>query len=315
MDIIGKRKLFLLVSGIVTGLSIVSIVLFGFKLSIDFTGGSRLELASTINKRLDTQKIRAVFQADKIHVVSIRNLSNTDVIVRTDTITNGQKTQVISKLLDEGLNVREKSFDTLGPTIGGETKNKAIQAVAIAIVAITLYIAFAFRQVSKPVSSWKFGVSAIIALVHDVVVVLGVFSLLGLFFGIEVDSLFITAVLTIMGFSVHDTIVVFDRIRENQLKNVRNLSFDAVVNNSFNETLARSLNTSLTVVLVLLALLLFGGESIRWFIVAFLVGIITGTYSSIFIASSILVSWYHWDKNSGGLGKLISRITPNKKKK
>lgn len=313
MDIIGKRKLFLLISGIVTGISILSIILFGFKLSIDFTGGSRLELASTLNKRLDTQKIKSTFEQNKIHVVTVRNVNNTDAIVRTTTITDKQKAEVINKLNQTGLNIREKSFDTLGPVIGSETKNKALQAVVIAIVAITLYIAFAFRQVSKPVSSWKFGVSAIIALAHDVVVVLGVFSLLGLFFGIEIDSLFITAVLTIMGFSVHDTIVVFDRIRENLTKNVRNHSFDTIVNNSFNETLARSLNTSLTVVLVLLALLLFGGESIRWFIIAFLVGIITGTYSSIFIASSILVSWYHWDTNNGGLRRIISMIGKKKR--
>lgn len=314
MDIIGKRKLFLIVSGIITLVSILCIVVFGFRLSIEFTGGSRLELVSVSGKTLDIQKIKTLIEQDNIPVVTIRAINAKDVTIRTATITDKQKKDIITKLNLKGSEVKEKSFETLGPVIGGETRNNALKAVAIAIVAITLYIAFAFRHVSKPVSSWKFGVSAILALMHDVVVVLGAFSLFGILWGVEVDSLFITAILTIMGFSVHDTIVVFDRIRENLIKNVRNLTFEEVVNNSFNETLARSFNTSLTVVLVLLALILFGGESIRWFIVAFLVGIITGTYSSIFIASSVLVSWYHWDKKNGGLGGFISRLKPKRKK-
>ena len=240
-----------------------------------------------------------------------KEISDKDVMVRTDQITDAQKNQVLAKALEQKINIKEKSFDTLGPIIGEETTNNAFKAIGLAILAITLYIAFAFRTVSKPVSSWKFGISAIIALVHDVVIVVGTFSLLGVMFGVEVDVLFITAVLTIMGFSVHDTIVVFDRIRENLIKNVRNHTFEEVVNQSFNETLARSLNTSLTVVLVLFALLLFGGASIKWFIVAFLVGIITGTYSSIFIASAVLVEWYDLNKRGITVKKLLNR----KKKK
>jgi preprotein translocase subunit SecF len=292
MDIVGKRKIFLIVSGIATVISILSIILFGFKLSIEFTGGSKLEIASTRGVKIETSKVKSAFDSQKIKIVTITKANDSDILIRTNTISDAQKNMVLAKMNEMGLSIKEKSFDTLGPIIGGETRNNALKAVGLAILAITLYIAFAFRQVSKPISSWKFGVSAIIALVHDVIIVVGTFSLLGEFFGVEVDTLFITAVLTIMGFSVHDTIVVFDRIRENLLKNVRNESFDAVVNKSFNETLARSLNTSLTVVVVLLALLLFGGASIRWFIVAFLVGIITGTYSSIFIASAVLVEWY-----------------------
>jgi preprotein translocase subunit SecF len=296
MDIVGKRKIFLTLSGFATAICLVSIILFGFRLSIDFTGGSKLELTSSDNKPINVQKVKDAIVSEKIRVVTVTKNSDTDITVRTDTISDAQKNLILAKANERGINVKEKSFDTLGPVIGGETRNNALKAIALAIIAITLYIAYAFRKVSRPVSSWKFGISAIIALMHDVVIVLGVFSLLGVFFGIEIDVLFITAVLTIMGFSVHDTIVVFDRIRENLLKNVRQNSFENVVNQSFNETLARSLNTSLTVVLVLLALLLFGGESIRWFIVAFLVGIITGTYSSIFIASAILVEWYQADQ-------------------
>lgn len=307
MDIVGKRKIFLILSGLVTVISILAIMLFGFRLSIEFTGGSKLEIVSTDNKRLDEKVIREAFSSQKIDVVTLQKNTETDFMIRTDTITDAQKNKVLALITQSGSNIKEKSFDTLGPTIGGETRTNALKAIGIALVAITLFIAFAFRKVSRPVSSWKFGVSAIIALMHDVIIVLGIFAILGQFLGVEVDTLFITAVLTIMGFSVHDTIVVFDRIRENLVKNVRNESFDVVVNKSFNDTLARSLNTSVTVVLVLFALILFGGESIRWFIVAFLVGIIVGTYSSIFIASAILVEWYKLDEKGFKFAQLLKR--------
>ena len=155
---------------------------------------------------------------------------------------------------------------------------------------IVLYIAFSFRKVPKPTSSLRFGVAAVVALIHDVLLVIGVFAILGKFLGVEIDTMFVTALLTIIGFSVHDTIVVFDRIRENLLKN-SGKKFIEVANLSVVQTLARSLNTSLTVIFVLFALLLFGGETIKWFIVALLVGIISGTYSSIFNATALLVFW------------------------
>lgn len=305
MDIVGRRKIFLLISAILNSIAILSIVLFGFKLSIEFTGGSRLDVAPTDNKAIDLQKLKGIIEKQNVDVVTIKRTGSKDASVRTSTITDSTKNQILAKATEKGLALREKSFDTLGPTIGNEAKANALKAVGIAIVAITLYIAFAFRKVSKPISSWKFGISAIIALIHDVLMVLGAFSLFGLFFGVEIDALFITAILTIMGFSVHDTIVVFDRIRENIIKNVHNKSFDYIVNQSFNETLSRSLNTSLTVILVLLALLIFGGESIRWFIVAFLIGLITGTYSSIFIASAVLVEWNRADQKGYSIRKLL----------
>lgn len=307
MDIVGKRRVFLLISAVVTAVCFLSVIIFGFKLSIEFTGGSKLEITSSDNKVIDANRVKTIAAKEKIKIVNITKNTDKDLLIRTDTISDAKKNEFLAKLIDAGLNVKEKSFNTLGPIIGGETRNNALKAIGLAIIAITLYIAFAFRHVSKPVSSWKFGISAIVALAHDVLIVVGTFSMLGILFGVEVDTLFITAVLTIMGFSVHDTIVVFDRIRENLLKNVRNLSFEQVVNQSFNETLARSLNTSLTVVLVLFALLLFGGASIRWFIVAFLVGIITGTYSSIFIASAVLVEWYDLNKKGITLSKLLKR--------
>jgi preprotein translocase subunit SecF len=188
---------------------------------------------------------------------------------------------------------KQQEFSTIGPTIGGETTKNAVKAVLVASLLVVIYISLVFRKVPKPASSIRFGVSTVIALMHDVLVVVGVFSLLGHFLHVEIDSLFVTAVLTIIGFSVHDTIVVFDRIRENLSKN-GGTNFEKTVNDSILQTIGRSLNTSITVLLVLFALLIFGGESIRWFVVALIVGMISGTYSSIFNASPILVVWHEW---------------------
>lgn len=295
MNIIRKRNYFFLLSALVIIPGIIFLVLSGLLFSIDFTGGSRLEFQiSNIKSQNLNIELRKILETQKLNVISIKN-SQDRYIIRTDP--TDQKTyEKINNLLNEKYGkVKALNFETVGASIGNETKTNALKAVIFASIAITLYIAFAFREVSKPVSSWKFGVAAIIALIHDVLVVVGIFAILGKFFGIEVDILFITALLTIMGFSVHDTIVVFDRIRENLKKNI-GLPFDEIVNNSILETFNRSLNTSLTVVLVLSTLLLFGGESIRWFVVALLIGIISGTYSSIFNASPILVVWHEWDK-------------------
>ncbi|MDO8269456.1 MAG: hypothetical protein Q7T54_02185, partial [Candidatus Levybacteria bacterium] len=193
MDIVGKRRIFLIASGIVTTICLLAIVIFGFKLSIEFTGGSKLEIVSNDNKAINESVVRKAFDSQKIKVVTFKKNTDSDITVRTDTISDAQKNQVLARITETGANVKEKSFDTLGPTIGGETRINALKAVGLAIVAITLYIAFAFRKVSKPVSSWKFGISAIIALMHDVLVVLGVFAIAGFVGGIEIDTLFITA--------------------------------------------------------------------------------------------------------------------------
>lgn len=295
MDIIGKKYYYFAFSGIVVGIGLIFIIQFGLLFSIDFTGGSNLEIGVNNVSGINKQVIQRVVESSKVRLENIKIQGSNSVVVRTEPIDQKTKTQILTGIQKEYKDAKEKSFETVGPSIGRETESNALKAVLIASIAITLYIAFAFREVSKPVASWKFGVCAIAALLHDVLVVVGIFAILGHFFGAEVDSLFITALLTIMGFSVHDTIVVFDRIRENLKKNI-GLSFGTIVNNSILETLNRSLNTSLTVVLVLLIMLIFGGESIRWFIVALLLGIISGTYSSIFNASQLLVVWHDWDK-------------------
>src|SRR3989344_3177883 len=295
MNIVKNKKWFFLISAIVIIPGIISLILFGLKFSIDFTGGSKLEFQiSNFKSQTSNKNISEVLDSEKIKVHKIEKVSGDTFKVQTNPIEQDKKNEIVSEL-DKLGKITEKSFETVGPTIGRETQENAVKAVIVASIAITAYIAFEFRKVSNPVSSWKYGVCAIAALLHDLLIVVGVFSILGRFLNIEVDSLFITALLTVMGFSVHDTIVVFDRIRENLRKNF-NLKFEEVVNNSLLETLNRSLNTSLTVVMVLFALLLFGGESIRWFVVALLIGIISGTYSSIFNASQLLVAWYEWDK-------------------
>lgn len=194
-------------------------------------------------------------------------------------------------------------MENVGPVIGKELAEKALWALGLSLVVIVLYIAWAFRQVPRPASSWRFGVCAVVALVHDVLVVVGIFSLLGHFYQVEIDTLFVTALLTIIGFSVHDTIVVFDRIREN-LKKMTGIPFAGVVNASILQTLTRSINTSVTVVFVLLALLLLGGTTLKWFVAALLIGIVSGTYSSIFNASPLLVIWQEWSQRAAKSGQL-----------
>jgi preprotein translocase subunit SecF len=290
MNIVKHKTIYFLISLLVIIPGIVSLLLFGLKLSIDFSGGSRIAfLSSKTIAQQDVTKIRHYFSEQKVQIATLQN-SGKELILRTPPL-NQQKHNQVMKLINVNLpQLKEDSFETVGPTIGSETTTNAIEGVALASLAIVIYIALAFRQVPKPANSLMFGICAVIALLHDALVVLGIFSILGHFWGVEVDSLFVTAILTVIGFSVHDTIVVFDRIREN-LKKTFTLPFDQLVNKSLLETMGRSLNTSLTVVLVLFTLLLFGGESIKWFVVALLIGVVSGTYSSIFNASLLLVVW------------------------
>lgn len=298
MNIIGKKRWYFVFSALIIVPGAISLVLFGLKPSIDFIGGSRLEYKiSNLTSNISNDEIRKIVQEQSIEVSSVQSTSEGTYLIRTKPISQEQN-QKIQQVLKEksGGEVEEVRFETVGPTIGSETTQNAVKAVIFASVLIVLYIAWSFRKVPKPASSIRFGICAILALIHDVLIVVGVFSLLGHFLNVEVDSLFVTALLTIIGFSVHDTIVVFDRIREN-LRKMAGVSFSQIVNESILQTLGRSLNTSLTVILVLVALLLFGGETIRWFVVALLIGITSGTYSSIFNASPLLVVWEEWSRS------------------
>lgn len=304
MNLVKNRKLYFLISGIMIIPGIVSLILFGLKPAIDFTGGSIMVI--TVNKP-DESSIKKAVEKQNIKLHSI-DIENKNVTIKTDPIDQKIKNKIVDEISTSKVTVKEKSFLIVGPSIGRETVMNAIMAVAIASLAIMAYIAFAFRKVSKPVASWKYGACAIASLLHDTLFVIGVFSILGVLLDVEVDALFVTALLTVMGFSVHDTIVVFDRIRENLSRN-SGKSFEQVVNDSLLETVNRSINTSFTVILVLFALLIFGGETIRWFVFALLIGMISGTYSSIFNASQLLIVWHEYDK------KKQAKISHKQKKK
>lgn len=297
LNIIGKRKIWFSFSGVLFLASVAALLVWGLKLGIDFTGGSILELqfhaARPENVKI-TEALKPLGYGDAL----IQPAGEKAVLIRTRTLDEPTHQKVVTAIREAAKTdadktaFDEKSFESIGPTIGAELRQKAFGAIALVLIAIVLYVAFAFRKVSEPVASWKYGVSAVLALFHDVVIPVGIFAALGHFLGYEIDTLFVTAVLTVLGFSVHDTIVVFDRIRENLIKRTGK-SFEETVNNSVNETITRSVNTSFTVLLVLLAVYFFGGESTRNFVLVLIIGVIFGTYSSIFIASPLLVEWYN----------------------
>ncbi|MBI2008267.1 protein translocase subunit SecF [Candidatus Amesbacteria bacterium] len=281
MKFMKYKYLYFAVSLLVLIPGIYSLIRYGLRLSIDFTGGTLLEIQAP-----GSANFAGVSASQNLELYSVQSTGDNTYLLRFKPLTQEQNDQ-FKKALG---NVSERRFETVGPLIGQELTRKAVLSIILASIFIILYIAWSFRSIPQPYASWKFGVSAVIALLHDAFVVLGIFSLFGHYFHVEIDSLFVTAILTVIGFSVHDTIVVFDRIRENLIKHSR-VDFSQIVDYSVTETLNRSLSTSLTVTLTLTALLLFGGDSIRWFVVALLIGIVSGTYSSIFNAAPFLVLW------------------------
>lgn len=292
INFIEKSKYAYIFSIILTVLSVLALAVWGLKYSIDFTGGTLMEVrfANEVQKQdvvdlLADQNLGSLtLQASGNNAMLIRYASEDDTVNET----------VWNKIHEKYQDAQQLRVDFINSTVSKELKKKSFNAIGFAIAVIMAYIAWAFRKVSRPVQSWKYGAGAVVALAHDVLITAGVFSALGHFYGVEVGIPFIAALLTILGFSVHDTIVVFDRTREKMLRTVRKDEFPNVVNQSLNETMARSINTSLTVIITLLAIYLFGGESIKFFALALLVGVTFGTYSSIFVASALLVTSYHW---------------------
>ncbi len=269
--------------------------LWGLKLGIDFQGGTLWEI-KFVDSKVNIGGFKQMLESEKVGVSTISSADNgKNLVMRIDTTDENKIKSLKTKIVKKYGKSQDISLQTVGPTISKELTQKALYAVAISILGIVVYITWAFRKVPKPTSSLAFGVCTVAAMLHDVIVVVGIFAILGHFWNVDVDSLFITALLTVIGFSVHDTIVVFDRIREN-LRKHSELTFELVVNFSILQTLNRSLLTSLTVIFVLLAMLLFGGASIRNFILVLLVGIISGTYSSIFNAAPLLVVWNNFQK-------------------
>ncbi|MCL4560295.1 MAG: protein translocase subunit SecF [Chloroflexi bacterium] len=288
MDIIGKRYLYFGISMLVIIPGLIALAIWGLPLAIDFTGGSLLEVQ--FNSGVAPQDAQVITLYDQLGILQpqVQSSGSNTLIIRSKEITNEQKNTILadlSKQFNSQLTVLQ--FETVGPSIGQEVASRAAAAVGIAALGILIYITFAFRGVPH---AFRFGTAAIVAMLHDVAVVIGTAAIFGHFLGWEVDSLYLTALLTVIGFSVHDTIVVFDRIRENA--NIfRRVPFEEVVNHSIVQTLDRSINTQLTVMFTLAALALLGGITIQHFVVTLLIGVFSGTYSSIFNASPILVVW------------------------
>lgn len=327
LDIIQRRKIYFTASGVLVVLSIVSLLVWGLKPAIDFTGGTMMELEFP-QTRPTNQQVRETLVDLNLGAVNIQPIGEKGLLLRLKDIDEPTHQKILEKLdslkainiEEEAVNVQqnkdtsqaslgdpesdrgeassieqssrviEHKFTAIGPIVGQELKKKTTSAIILVVICIILYVAWAFRKVSKPVQSWKYGVAAIVALIHDILIVSGIFAILGHLLGYEVDVLFVTALLTILGYSVNDTIVVFDRVRENLFR-YQGFGFEDTVNRSVNETMIRSLNTSITTLLVLFSIFLFGGVSIRNFVLALICGVIVGTYSSVFIASPLLVVW------------------------
>ncbi len=293
MQIIARRKIFYTLSALVILASLISVGLYKFKFGIDFLGGAFWELrfSEEAVKTGDFQSdLKDIFAAHGITDLISQESEGGAVQLRFQEIDEPLHQAVLGDIKTRWQGAEELRFETVGPTIGETLRRKAIQSILAVLLGISIYVAWAFRKVSRPLASWKYGVATVFTLFHDVIVPIGLFSLLGHFKGVEVDSNFIVALLVVMGFSVHDTIVVFDRVREN-LRKFAGESFPEVVNRSVNETFHRSINTSLTTLLALAALYLWGSASLANFVLAMMVGILVGTYSSIFIASPLLVDW------------------------
>ena len=309
-NIIGKRNYYFTFSGILFILSVIALFLWGLRIGIDFVGGSSLEVEFVNANRPDSQEVTEALKDFNLGEIIVQPVAERDMILKLKSIDEETHQKILEKLhgliktespdqqnqgsqtlasANQKPELIEKQFTSIGPTIGKELTRKTIWALILANILITIYIAFSFRKVSKPVSSWQYGVAAVLALIHDVIITLGVFAFFGHFFNIEIDASFIAAILTVVGFSVHDSIVVFDRTRENLIKTAQ--QFEETVNFSVNQTLGRSISTSTTAIIAVLAIYLFGGQSTKLISLALVIGIFFGTYSSIFMASPILVVW------------------------
>ncbi len=270
--------------------SVIVVAVFGLNLGVDFKGGSVLEIEFA-NERPEV----SLFQnsVSGFGDLLIAPSGNNGFMIRTGELSEDNHQAMLGKFKEAFPNsgLEEKRFDSVGPLIGNELKNKSITAIILVLLAVIVYIAIVFRKLSRVLPFWAMGVSAIIALAHDVIIPTGVFALLGHFYGIEISAVFVAAALTVLGYSVSDTVVIFDRVRENVLKGGGGDNFPAIVHKSIMQTLTRSLNTTFTTLLSLVAIYFFGGDSIKYFALAMIMGIFLGAYSSIFVASPLLVWW------------------------
>ncbi|MCL5004590.1 MAG: protein translocase subunit SecF [Patescibacteria group bacterium] len=289
--IIKFRYIFFFISAALMVASIFAVFTYGLKPGIDFTGGTLWQVKLTNNQQLTTNDFAAFFENE----LGVKNATvypeaeSQSYLIRISHISEEQHQQYLALMENKFGEINELRYETIGPTIGKELKNKAIWAIILILFGISLYVAYAFRKVSYPVKSWKYGVITLLTLFHDVVISVGALALLNWKFGVELDTKFIVALLVIIGFSVHDTIVVFDRIRENLLLDRGQKELKEIINDSVRQTFARSVNTSLTLIITLLALFFYGPLILKYFVLLILAGTIVGTYSSIFIASPALL--------------------------
>lgn len=296
MNIITYRNWFYIIPGFLIVLSLSAVMIFGLRGGVDLTGGSLLEI-SYPEGRPSVEAIEAGISGLNLGTVHVQATDDNGYLLRMRDINDAEKQGLLQALTLGERVVATERFTSIGPTIGAELRSKAWIAITLVLLAIIAYIAFAFRKVSAPVQSWKYGAVAIITLVHDIILPIGLFALLGYTHGAEVDSLFIVGLLTILGISINDTIVVFDRIRENLKVNAdqnRKEAYEQTVGRSITQTIARSVNTSLTVIIVLVSLYFLGPASTKDFSLTLIVGMLAGTYSSIFLASPLLVTWERW---------------------
>lgn len=291
MNIIKFRWIWYTFSGLLVGASLVAFAIFGLRQGIDFTGGSLLSVRFE-QARPSPVAVERALSSFNLGELIIQPVGEHDLNLRTKTLEEDAHQDVLKALRVSFATTTELQFNAIGPAIGNELRQKALTGLVIIFFAILAFIAWSFRHVSKPIASWKYGVIVILTAFHDVAIPVGLFALLGRFQQVEIGTSFIAAVLTIIGYSINDTIVVLDRIRENLLTTTG--SFEELVERSLRQTILRSFNTSMTTILSLSAVYFFGGESIKHFALALIVGIMTGTYSSIFIASPLLVTWSRW---------------------
>ena len=296
MQIVSHRKIYFSVSIILVLASLVSLLLWGLNLGIDFSGGTLIEI-EFLGERPDNQEIQEKLAGLELDQIVLQSTGQKGLILRLKDIDEETHQMILTKLKELDFQgesssqiITEKRFESVGPLIGQELKRKTSWAILLALVAIILYIAWAFRKISKPVASWQYGLVAIIALFHDILITLGFFSVLGHYWNIEIGLPLVAAFLTILGYSVNNSIVIFDRSRENLLRS-HWTDFEEIINQSINQSMTRCFNTALTTLFVLLAIFFLGGQSIKYFALALIVGIIIGTYSSIFVTSSLIVVW------------------------
>jgi len=300
LPFIKYSKLWVTFSGLVALVCLALVVVWGLKPGIDFTGGSLLETSYSIN-RPSVGELQNYLSSKNYNNAVVQPIGDKSMVVRLGFLSEDEHQKLLAGIREQyGQNnntIREERFETIGASVSRQLRQRALWAIILVSLGIIAYVAYAFRQVSRPVASWKYGLLAIIALIHDLLLVMGLFAVLGHYFGTEIDTAFVVALLTVLGYSVNDTIVVFDRVRENLLRH-RSDDFSETVNIGLNQTLARSINTTLTTLFPLFTLYFLGGSTIHNFTLALLVGIASGAYSSIFIASPLLTMVEKWQRRA-----------------